>query len=247
MNLDKNIYVTDIHSHILPALDDGAKDWAQAKAMLDMAYRQGIRDIIATPHYMPDSSKGKAQKIRYKVAILQEYADRCGYDMQIYPGNEIYYHEDVTKLLDEGEILTLADSTYVLIEFSPADDVRYIRNALAEIQAARYSPIIAHAERYENLCRKPYDKIDELRQMGIMLQVNMSTIEGHMGRKMKSNAIKMLKLGLVDFLGTDAHSTGKRAPMTEKCISILKRKVPKRYLEDILFANAEEVITNTKE
>lgn len=236
--------VIDIHSHILPALDDGAKDWEQSDTMLSIAYEQGIRAIIATPHYMPDCKKGNSERILKAVEKLQNHAEEYGYDMQIYPGNEVYYHAEVPDLLEEGEILTLAGTSYVLVEFSPMDDARYIRNALLDIQAAGYDPIIAHVERYENLCKKPFDKIEELRKAGILVQVNMSTIEGRMGKKMQHSVMKLLKKQMVDFLGTDAHSSGHRAPQTEGCVSILQKKLPKDYVEKLLHGNAEKILLN---
>lgn len=244
MNNRNKRTVTDIHTHILPALDDGAKDWEQSYAMLDIAYEQGINVIIATPHYMPGSRKGKAQHIMASVGRLQEYSDSRGYDISIFPGNEIYYHDEVPELLEEGEILTLAGSEYVLVEFSPMDDARYIRNALANIQSAGYIPVIAHVERYESLCKKPFDRIAELRQMGILIQVNASTIEGRMGRKVQGNVMKLFKLGLVDFIGTDAHSSGSRSPMVQKAVAILNKKLPKEYVDKILFATAQNTILN---
>jgi len=236
--------VIDIHSHILPALDDGAKDWEQSDAMLTIAYEQGIRTIIATPHYMPDCEEGNPERILDCVDKLQAHADERGYEMKIYAGNEVYYHAEVPDLLEAGEILTLAGSSYVLVEFSPMDDARYIRNALLDIQAAGYDPIIAHVERYENLCKKPFDKLEELRKAGILMQVNMSTIEGRMGKKMQHTVMKLLKKQMIDFLGTDAHSSGHRAPHTEGCIAILNKKLPGDYVDRLLYANAKKIILN---
>lgn len=236
--------VIDIHSHILPALDDGAKNWEQTEEMLSIAYGQGIRTIIATPHYMPDCEEGNAERILERVDKLREYVCKQGLDMEIYAGNEVYYHAEVPDLLEAGEILTLAGSSYVLVEFSPMDDARYIRNALLDIQSAGYDPIIAHVERYENLCKKPFDKLEELCKAGILIQVNMSTIAGRMGKKMQHTVLKLLKKQMVDFLGTDAHSSGSRSPKTEECIAILQKKLPKDYVDKLLYTNAKKIILN---
>ncbi|MGN1147556.1 MAG: CpsB/CapC family capsule biosynthesis tyrosine phosphatase, partial [Lachnospiraceae bacterium] len=165
-----------------------------------------------------------------------------GYEMDIYTGNEIYYHEEVPDLLEAGKILTLASSSYVLVEFSPLDDFRYIRNSLAEIQAVGFNPIIAHVERYENICKKPFDRVEELRDMGVLIQVNASTVEGKMGRKPAKAVRYLLKNRMVDFLGTDAHSNGNRAPYIEKCMEILEKKCPAGYVDKLLYKNAEELI-----
>lgn len=234
--------VIDVHSHILPGIDDGARDWEQSCEMLDIAWKQGIRTIIATPHFMPRGKNPEVSVIKEAAEKLQEYAKRKGYDMQILTGNEIYYHDEVPELLEKGRILTMADSSYVLVEFSPMDDYRYIRNSLATLQAEGYSPIIAHVERYANLCKKPFDRIQELRDMGVLIQVNASTIERKMGWKMQLLVMSMIKKKLVDLIGTDAHSSGSRSPQIEKCCSILEKKCSEKYLNKLLYRNAEKYI-----
>ena len=234
--------VIDIHSHILPGIDDGARDWNMSCEMLDIAWKQGIRKIIATPHFMPGGKNSDVSVIREAAEKLQSYADRKSYDMQIYTGNEIYYHDEVPELLEAGRILTMADSSYVLVEFAPLDDYRYIRNSLAKLQAEGYSPIIAHVERYESVCKKPFDRIKELREMGVMIQVNASTIERKMGWKLQMMMISMLKKQLIDLIGTDAHSSGGRSPRIEKCCDIIRKKCSEKYANKLLYRNAEKYI-----
>ncbi len=246
MRLQGEFWVTDIHSHILPGLDDGAGSWEQAEEMLRIARKEGIQNIVVTPHFMPGHKNPPKEKILEQLTILQEIGDKQGYGIRLYPGNEIYYHEEVPDLLEEGRIFPLAGSEYVLVEFSPMDDYRYIRNALAEIQTVGFLPIVAHVERYESLCSKPFDKLAELRDMGALLQVNMASIEGKTGRKCQKLVFSMLKKQLVDFLGTDAHSAGNRAPYTCGCIEILCRKCPADYVERLLYKNAEGILWNAE-
>ncbi|MCM1218361.1 MAG: protein-tyrosine-phosphatase [Lachnospiraceae bacterium] len=234
--------LTDIHCHILPKVDDGSHSEEQSHRMLDIAWKNGIRTIIATPHYMPDGPHPPVEKLRRLVEELQEYADQQFYDMTIYEGNEIYYHEEVPELLEAGKILTLAGSSYVLVEFSPADDARYIRNALADIQSAGYDPILAHVERYMSLCKKPYDRIGELRDMGVLIQVNANSIEGKMGPMSKTVTRDLLKKQWVDFVATDAHSDRSRSHAIADCVKLLQRKYPAEYVEDILGGNARRLI-----
>jgi len=139
--------------------------------MLDIAWKQGIRKIIATPHYMPGDRNPEVSAIKEAAEKLQAYAERKSYDMQIYTGNEIYYHDEVPELLEAGRILTLADSSYVLVEFSPMEDYKYIRNNLARLQSEGYSPIIAHVERYANIVKKGTERIQELKEMGSKVYV----------------------------------------------------------------------------
>lgn len=241
----KTVYaegVTDIHCHILPGVDDGAKNMDQSKEMLDIAYEEGIRIMIATPHHMPeDEDNASPEVIQEKVAQLQAYVDEQGYDMTILPGNEVYFYSEAPELLEEGKINTMAGTDCVLVEFSPMDEGRYIRNSLAELQNMGYEPIIAHVERYDSLC-KDLDRITELRDMGILIQVNVASIMGDFGKPMKAVAEKLLKKQMVDFIGTDAHSSGRRAPRVKECAEYLYKKYPAAYVDKILYANAEKYI-----
>lgn len=233
--------LVDIHCHILPGVDDGSHSMSQSQRMLDLAWENGIRTIVATPHFMPEGRHPSPEKLYDLMDELREYVYLRQYGMEIYGGNEIYYHEEAVKLLEEGKILSLAGSSYVLVEFSPADDVRYIRNALAHLQSAGYDPIIAHVERYMSLCKKPYDRIGELRDMGVLIQVNAHSIEGKMGSVIKKTVHDLLKKRLVDFVATDAHSDRGRSHAIGDCARILRRKYPAEYVKDILGDNARRL------
>lgn len=234
--------IVDIHCHVIPGVDDGAKSYEQAFRMLDIAYKQGIRDIIATPHYMPDEKNASPEMLRNSVEKLQEYADDMLYQMNIYTGNEIYFHGEVANLLDEKKICTLAVTKCVLVEFAPMDDARYIRNSLVELQNRGYNPIIAHVERYVSIAQEPFDKIEELKNMGVLLQVNAGSITGFYGKERKIIAEKLLKKQLVDFIATDAHSDGSRAPQILECAEILDKKCEPDYVRALLYRNAETYI-----
>lgn len=238
---DQKPGVTDIHCHILPGVDDGSHSMNQSRRMLDLAWENGIHAIIATPHFMPEGPHPSADRLCRLAEELREYAYEQNYDMEIYTGNEIYYHEEVPELLEDGRILTLAGSSYVLVEFAPAEDVRYIRNALAAIQSAGYDPVLAHVERYMNLCKKPYEQIRQLRDMGVLVQVNANSIEGKMGPLARKITGELLKKQWVDFVATDAHSDRERSHAIEECLDLLYRKYPAEYVENILWRNAQRL------
>lgn len=232
--------ITDIHCHILPGVDDGSHSMNQSRRMLDLAWENGIRAIIATPHFIPDGPHPSTHTLCRLAGELREYAYEQNYDMEIYTGNEIYYHEEVPDLLEDGKILTLAGSSYVLVEFAPAEDARYIRNALAAIQAAGYDPVLAHVERYMNLCKKPYEQIRQLREMGVLIQVNANSIEGKMGPMARKITGELLKKQWVDFVATDAHSDRGRSHAIGECLELLNRKYPAEYVENLLWRNAQK-------
>lgn len=234
--------LVDIHCHILPGVDDGSHSKSQSQRMLDLAWENGIHAIIATPHYMPEGRHPSPETLHRLTEELREYIYMRQYDMELYEGNEIYYHQEASELLEEGKILPLAGSHYVLVEFSPADDARYMRNALAELQNAGYDPILAHVERYMCLCKKPYDRIDELRRMGVLIQVNAGSVEGKMGPVAKKTVHSLLKRQWVDFVATDAHSDHGRSHAIGDCVRILRKKYPSEYVESILGGNARRIL-----
>lgn len=234
--------LADIHCHILPGVDDGSRSMEQSRRMLDLAWENGIHAVIATPHFMPEGRHPSLQTLRGLTEELQEYVCRRQYDMEIYMGNEIYYHQEAPELLETGKILPLAGSRYVLVEFSPADDARYIRNALTELQSAGYEPVLAHVERYMCLCGKNCDRVGELREMGALVQINAASIEGKMGTAARRTAERLLRRQWVDFVATDAHSDRGRSHDIGHCVRILQRKYPAEYVERILGGNARRLL-----
>ena len=144
---------TDIHCHVLPGVDDGAETMEMALDMLKIAAEEGIRKIILTPHQKADRKCVTPEGIASRMILLQEEADKKGIPVKLYPGNEIFYRHGLGELLELGKVRTLADSHYVLVEFLPGEDYRYIRDALNRIISFGYWPIVAHVERYLNVMK----------------------------------------------------------------------------------------------
>lgn len=234
--------IIDIHTHILPGLDDGSKSLEESLRMARIAYDQGIRAMIATPHLMPEGRRAGREEILEALRQLQEALLDEGLDIDLYPGNEIYFHEEAIGLLEQGEALTLAGSDCVLVEFSPMEDARYIRNALREVMTLGLTPVVAHVERYANLMKQAPEQIGALKGMGALVQVNAATVEGKYGKGSQKQMLGLLKRGLVDFLGTDAHSASRRAPRMEGCLQAIGRRCPQEYIERLARGNAERYL-----
>lgn len=138
--------VIDVHAHILPGIDDGSRDWDESRRLLEESYRQGIRYIIATPHY---SRRGLPSDIYDLSEKLKEEARKIAPDFQIGLGQETYYHEGLIENLKNGRALTLDGSQYVLVEFEPQVPYMKMYQAVRKLTMARYIPIIAHVEEHE--------------------------------------------------------------------------------------------------
>lgn len=167
----------DIHTHILPGIDDGAKDWGMTEKMLRMACEQGIRTIVATPHNYPGEPKQENERIRGLCKEADALAKRIEPAMQVLPGNEVYYREGIIREIEREHILTLADSRYLLVEFHPESYQREIIRGLRELTENGYLPVIAHVERvgvlFEN--RK---NLEEALKTGCYLQTNCKKPSG---------------------------------------------------------------------
>ena len=239
-----NGYV-DIHCHILPSLDDGAKDMEKTKEMLQMAYEEGIQRIIATPHSFAGKRSASSETIRKTISEIEKQMVEWGFYIEIYPGNEIYYRSGVEELLEQGMICTLADSDYVLVEFDPMTEYSYLRDGILKLDSYGYIPILAHAERYECLFEKK-ELLQRVKDHGGFIQVNASSFGGGMFDEMAKRARYIMKNDLLDFVGTDAHGTGKRSPKIQDTASYLYRKLGKTRAEEILLNNPEKVLHNSR-
>lgn len=228
----------DMHSHILPGMDDGSRSMGQTLRMLETAVSEGITTMIATPHNMPGKGCPPGSVVRRKVDELRRTVEQEGIPLEIVAGTEYYYREEVLDILDSEDAVTLGNSDCVLVEFEPLAERNYIRNALRNILGLGYRPVIAHVERYAKLMEDTA-VLGDMRKNGILVQVNAMSVTGDNGRQAKKDVRNLLKKGLVDFVATDAHSDGRRAPYMEKCAEVLYRKCGTEYADRLLFGNAE--------
>ncbi len=236
----------DMHCHILPGIDDGARDLDMSRQMLRLEAREGTDTIIFTPHFKPDHHNASPETICLMTERMQKIADDEGLKLNLYPGNEILYFSDVPELLMQGEVLTLAGSDQALIEFYPFEPYEMIRAGLYEVLAAGFTPVLAHVERYVDLVKKPA-YIEELVRMGVRIQVNASSITGRYGLGIKWFLSKLLRKQLVEFVSTDAHNMERRAPLLKECAELVSKKYGKEYAGAIFHDNARELIVEGNE
>lgn len=232
----------DIHSHILPGMDDGSKSMDMTLAMLQVAEAEGIGTIYTTPHCMPGKGHPSLQKIETRIRQVQDMCAKEGINITLRKGTEYYYIEEMLEWMEEGKIITLGDSNCVLVEFEPYAEEKYIRNAVREILGYGYQPVIAHVERYQNLMERKFTAIQWMREVGALIQVNCASITGDNGFHTKQNVKSLLKNGLVDFVSTDAHRPEGRAPYIEKCADILRKKYGDIYAAELTGGNARRLL-----
>lgn len=233
----------DVHCHIIPHVDDGAGSSTQALRMIKIAYESGIRTMIATPHYEVGRYEDNKDEIEKYYSKLKALVSKRYPDFNIFLGNEIFFSYGVVDRLNENKIFTMADSCYVLVEFSPDDKLKYINESLYELINGGYTPILAHTERYDEVMASR-SNIEDLVDAGVYIQINSATIAGRNGRGIRRKVLKLIKDDLVHFIGTDAHSDGRRSPELGDCVKYLLRKTDEEIVDRLLRGNALKIIRN---
>jgi protein-tyrosine phosphatase len=238
-----NIELCDIHTHILPGLDDGARDMETALKMADIAYADGIRVIAATPHYHPGKCMSGHEKTK---AVFDELASGIAVlhpDMRLYLGRELYYTSDVAEELEGGARLRYGDTMYCLVEFSTNEAFFNIKAAMNRIMQCGYIPVLAHVERYSELVEKP-GRVEELGRMGVVVTVNAASVLGELGNGIKKFTLGLLKDELVDVVASDAHGTHRRTPRLHECYEYVCRKTSPEYAVRIFHENPLGILNN---
>lgn len=234
----------DLHAHILPGVDDGSKDMPETLRMLKLAYDEGIRTIIATPHYVAGAKLVSPEQLSRVCEQVQAEAEKMDQNMKILLGNEIYYSESVLEALQTGAALTLAGSRYVLIEFSPKETFKNIFRGLGELVRAGYLPILAHIERYQCLYKNE-DAVQELTNLGCYLQMNAGSLCGGILDTESAYCRKLVLQGWIHFLGSDCHDAKVRIPSMLRAMERLKKKCDEEVLQRIFYEHPFKVLENT--
>lgn len=232
--------IFDIHCHILPGVDDGAKTAGSTKRMLKMASEEGIDAIVATPHFTCGMDVEKVQEIKDLYVAVRKWWKQKEPSKELYLGNELMYSEGLVQALEEGIAMTMNDTRYVLVEFPVYVELTYVQKAIQRLQYAGYIPIIAHIERYKYL--QDRKKIQELVDMKVYIQVNVSSIIGSHGLMTQHRIMSYIKGGLVHFIATDAHGSKARPPEIKQCVQYLEKKLGAAKVHQILEENPAKML-----
>lgn len=200
----------DTHNHILPGLDDGASTLQEAVEMARVAYGNGITKIVATPHYN-EYHRSRRQEILAATELLRAGLKKEGVPVEIYPGSELRISPELPEKLKSGEVLPLADSKYILLEFYFESIPFFSEDIIFRLRVDGWVPVLAHPERIYDIQQKP-DRLKKFIDMGCLTQVNSNSLTGELGRVSLDTAVRLLKHDWVDILATDAHSAEDRVP-----------------------------------
>jgi protein-tyrosine phosphatase len=211
----------DIHSHILPGVDDGAKDIEMTLEMLRAAEKSGTKSIIATPHYCLEFAETPYLEIKDIILKLKKLTKSEGINIDIYSGQEVYFFEEIVNTFKEGIIGTLNDSRYMLIELPMREYEKSFLDVIYELQVLGIVPILAHPERYNYIIENP-SLVNKLIDENILFQMNAGSISGKYGKSVKRTSEILLENNIYNFIGSDAHNVTNRNISMAESINLIR-------------------------
>lgn len=226
----------DIHTHILPGVDDGSKSIEMSLEMARQAVETGVDTVICTPHCMPGIYNNYASgSLEERFQLLRQALHETGIPLHIRKGMEVLAVREIGDLLEDKKLWTLNDSKYLLTEFSFDENPEYCDEALEEIIGKGYVPIVAHPERYYFVQESP-QIVYEWYQKGYGIQLNKGSLLGNFGRREKATGDRLLRHGLVTCVASDAHRSNTRTIRMEE----LQEYLAERYGEEYMYMLTEE-------
>ena len=232
----------DIHSHLLFGIDDGSKSIEESIYIINKLSKIGYTDIILTPHFINGSSymssrennlellkKLKVGLIKYKVPV------------NLYLGNEIYIDSEIIDLFKKGIISSLNNSKYLLIELPMSGENEIYYDVFLDLINMGYKVILAHPERYISF-QKDFNKVYELKELGVLFQCNVGSILGDYGSNAKKTIKRLLKEHLISFMGTDIHHNKKDYMFVENAKKKFRKYLTDKEIEDIFENNPRKYL-----
>ncbi len=200
---DLGRFKSDMHSHLIPGIDDGAQDMDQTIAMLAKFESLGYKKVVTTPHIMTDSFPNNRDTILSGLETVKNEIKNVGINIEIEAAAEYYFDETLMPKIKNKELLTFGDN-YVLVEFAFHSPPQFLDQLFFELKTHGYRPVIAHFERYLYYLGK-IDKAEKWRAEGINIQINLNSLFGQYGPEVQKQAEKLIDEGQFDFVGTDCH------------------------------------------
>ena len=227
----------DLHCHLLPNIDDGSDSWEESLDMVRMASEDGIRGIVCTPHWIEGTNwQPETQVVRDLVAEMNGRIQQAGIDFKVFPGMEVGITADLAGLIERDRILTLGGGDYLLIEMPFHSLPLGIVGIMSELEEIGKIAVLAHPERNRELQQKP-KKIMEYVDAGALVQVTAGSLAGDFGNNARRCALDFAKLGALDFVSTDAHSTRYRKPIVSEGMKALEKALGKERADTIVDAS----------
>ncbi|MGP4060967.1 tyrosine-protein phosphatase [Halobacillus sp. H74] len=233
--------MVDIHSHILPGVDDGAQTMDESIKMAEAAVADGIDKIVATPHHKNGAYDNFKHNVLIQVGELNRTFEERNIPLEVLPGQETRIYGEMIDGIEKNEILTINEDTkYVFVEFPSNAVPRYASQLFFDLQVAGYQPIIVHPERNKQLIEDP-DLLYSFVKRGAFTQLTAGSVCGHFGKKIKKFSEQLIEANLAHVIATDAHNDSTRG----FCLKDAYSEVRKNFGLDMVYLlseNAEDII-----
>jgi protein-tyrosine phosphatase len=235
-----HVPLADVHCHMLPGLDDGAADVEMSMALLQEAYREGIRTMICTPHVRDPWLDVTVEQVDAVFEGMRQAAAGVYPDLELFLGSEVYL---TGGIFEEGRdrFRRMNQTDYLLVEFSPTVHFSEMQYCISRLLNEGYLPVIAHVERYGCLW-KEQEHLWRLKDMGAYLQMNAHTMTGTGDKRQKKILDRMLLDEVIDFAATDAHDVKVRPPKMQEAYRYVHGLCGETYATRIFWENARKMI-----
>jgi protein-tyrosine phosphatase len=224
--LDYGPIMVDMHSHVLPGIDDGAQTPEESIVLIKTMMELGIKKIIATPHVMVDYYRNDRESIMNALAILKAELINQNIDIPVEAAAEHYFDETFEKRIEERSLMTMGEDNYVLFELSFINEPPNVIQTIQKMRDAGYKPILAHPERYAYM---DIDRMMMIRSWGCSLQVNTISLTGYYGKPTQKMAESMVDHQIVDFISSDMHHPRHAAAFEDALTTPYLEKLLKDY------------------
>ncbi|WP_442636929.1 tyrosine-protein phosphatase [Rossellomorea marisflavi] len=200
----------DIHSHIMPGVDDGAQSYTDSLLLAQKAVSEGIHTILATPHHRNGKYENVREDILKRVGELNKMLGEEGVDLKVLPGQETRIYGEMVEDYRKGDLLTLNQvSHYLFVEFPSSSVPGYSERLFYDLQNEGLTPVIVHPERNAELIERP-DKLYTLVKNGAVTQVTAASLTGYFGKNIQKFSNQMIESNLTHFIASDAHNLKNR-------------------------------------
>lgn len=231
----------DLHTHILPGIDDGPSDMEESLAMVKMGCEAGIHTICATPHLMEEPSEEIVDRFVSSFQALKGRVSAHGLSINLLLGAEVYFQLGLEKILAFPRLTLNGTGKYLLLEFPMQGIPPGAENMIFDLVMGGVIPILAHPERNFSVL-KDEAVLQPIVRMGALIQVNAGSLEGQFGRQVKKTALSLLKRGLVQLLGSDAHNALDRSIELKGAVECAAQVVGSDIAQLLVTANPERIL-----
>ena len=216
---DFSAVATDIHSHLIPGIDDGVKSIEESMEMIRAFSKLGFKRLVTTPHIMSDYFKNNPEIIMEGLETVRSEIKKEGINITLDAAAEYYLDENFLHKVKNEKMLTI-NNKYLLFEISYINPPDNLLGVIFEINVHNYTPLLAHPERYNYWANK-FDEYKKIKEAGVLFQLNINSLTGYYGKESKKTAERLIDENMIDFIGSDLHG--------QRHLDGLKKVVNEKY------------------